>query len=108
MKQTLWPECVEGKRGMYCAKCGIVVYTRRYHEAVRLNCPRCNSNEWYYIFDTWQPRARYGSVPYRVCVECATVVYGELERCPVCGGRLAYEGIGTNLGPEGKKGNSTR
>ena len=89
MKQDLWPEKMEGKRGMYCAECGLVVYSRTFEKRISWECPRCGEHEWYHIFDNWQPKIRYGSVPYKICSECGTVVYGDLENCPVCkNGRL--------------------
>ena len=86
VKQELWPEKIDGKRGRYCEKCGLVVYARRYDKV--LNCPGCRSEKWYFVCDDWQPEVRYGTVPYGVCAECATVVYGEIGKCPVCGGKI--------------------
>jgi len=88
MKQEVWPESIEGKPGMYCEQCGLVVYAKRYSRVLKLRCPKCRSNRWYYICEGWQPKARYGSIPYKVCVNCGTVIFGGIELCPECGGKL--------------------
>jgi len=86
----MWPATIEGKRGMYCERCGTVVYSRVYRLQPKWRCPVCESSDFFFIVEEeWQPKVQYGSVPYKVCVECGTIVYGTLNKCPECGGRLA-------------------
>ena len=112
-ERTLWPMYIEEKVGMYCVHCGLVVYAEEGRQ--RSRCSRCGGYSWYFITGNWQPRVQFGTVQEHRCMSCDAVVYGDVKECPVCGGKLKQKGevpdgkgIRTNLGPEGKKGNSTR
>jgi len=81
--RVLWPEKEAGRDGMYCEKCGLVMYARGVKK-----CPVCGSKQWYFITDHWQPPVLYGSVERKVCESCGAIVYGDIELCPKCEGKL--------------------
>jgi len=82
-ERILWPSVEDEKRGMYCSDCGLVVYS----EQQVGKCPRCGSWGWYIILPDWQPKVQYGTPERKVC-KCGTIVYGDVEVCPICHNKL--------------------
>ena len=82
-ERMLWPSVEDEKRGMYCSDCGLVVYS----EQQVAKCPRCGGWGWYIILPDWQPKVQYGTPERKVC-KCGTIVYGDVEVCPICHNKL--------------------
>ena len=82
-ERILWPSVENEKRGMYCSDCGLVVYS----EQQVGKCPRCGSWGWYFVMPNWQPKVQYGMPERKVC-KCGTIVYGDVEVCPICRNKL--------------------
>jgi len=84
-ERMLWPLNIAEKTGMYCEQCGLVVYAESYRQ--RTECPRCGGENWYFITEKFQPGVEFGTVQHE-CVGCGAVCFGDVEQCPVCGGKL--------------------